>query len=106
MIKASSLKPRPIPLYLKAQINGKNISCLVDARATNSFMSLKLAKNLGLPTRRVSKSTNMRFAKGEQHKIKEVTLHVTLKCKTLEFVENFILCEMNEVDLIFGDIFF
>ena len=50
--KASSLKPRPSLLYLEAQINGKNVSCLVDIGATHSFMSPKLARDLGLPTRR------------------------------------------------------
>ena len=42
--KASSLKPRPSHLYLEAQINGKNVSCLVDTRATHSFMSPKLVR--------------------------------------------------------------
>ena len=62
--KASSLKPRPSLLYLEAQINGKNVSCLVDTGAMHSFMSPKLARELGLPTQRAGKSINVRFAKG------------------------------------------
>ena len=89
--KTSSLKPRPSLLYLKVQINENNVLCLVDARATDSFMSLKFAKKLGSPTRRVDKSINMRFAKGELHETKDVALHMTLKRRTLEFVESFIL---------------
>ena len=104
--KASSLKPRPSLLYLKAQINGKNVSCLVDTGATHSFMSPKLARELGLPTRRAGKPINVRFAKGEPHETKEVALHVNLKSGALEFVESFTLCEMDEVDLILGDTFF
>ena len=104
--KASSLKPRPSLLYLEAQINGKNVSCLVDTWTTHSFMSPKLAKELGLPTRRTGKPINARFAKDEPHETKEVALNMTLKCGTLEFVESFTLCEMDEVDLILGDTFF
>ena len=68
-------------------------------------MSPKLAKELGLPTRRAGKPINVRFAKGKPHKTKEVALHVNLKSGALEFVESFKLCEMDEVDLILGDTF-
>ena len=101
--KASSLKPRPSLLYLKAQINGMNISCLVDTWATHSFMSQKLARELCLPTRRAGKPINVRFTKGEPHETKEVALHVNMKSRALKFMESFTLCEM---DLILGDTFF
>jgi clan AA aspartic protease (TIGR02281 family) len=103
--KASSLKPRPGLLYLEAQINGKQVSYLVDTGATHSFMSPKLAKELGLPTKEVSKPINVPFAKGERHQAKEVALDVTLRNGVWEFVENFTLCEMDEVDVILGDTF-
>ena len=104
--KASSLKPRPSLLYLEAQINGKIVSCLVDTGATHSFMSPKLARKLGLPTRRAGKPINVQSAKEKPHETKEVALHVNLKSGALEFVESFTLCEMDEVDLILGDTFF
>jgi predicted aspartyl protease len=56
---ASSLKPRPSLLYLKAKINGQNVSCLVDTGATHSFMNSRLTKDLGLPTGRAGKSINV-----------------------------------------------
>ena len=49
---------------------------------------------------------NVRFAKGKPHETKEVALHVILKFKTLEFVESFTLCEMNDVNLILRDFVF
>ena len=104
--KASSFKPRPSLLYLKAQINGKIASCFVDTRAMHSFMSPKLARELSLPTCRVGKSIKVRIAKDELYETKEVALHVNLKSGALEFVESFALCEMDEVDLILGDTFF
>ena len=104
--KASSLKPKPSLLYQKAQINGKNVSCLVDTGATHSFMSPKLARELGLPTQRMGKPINVRFAKDKPYEIKEVALHVNLKRGALEFVESFTLCEMDEVDFILGNTFF
>ena len=69
--KASSFKPRLSLLYLEAQINKMNISCLVHIEAKHSFMSQKLSKELGLPTCRSSKPINVWFAKGEPHKTKE-----------------------------------
>ena len=105
-LKPSSLKPRPSLLYLEAQIKRKNVSCLVDTGATHSFMSPKLARELGLPMRRAGKPINMRFAKGEPYESKEVALHVNLKSEALEFVESFTLCEMDKVDLILGDTYF
>ena len=104
--KASSFKPRPSLLYLEAQINGKNVSCLVDTWATHSFMSPKLARELVLSTWRAGKPIKVQFAKGELHETKEVALRVNLKNGALEFVESFTLCEMDEVDLILGDTFF
>ena len=74
--KASSLKPKPSLLYLEAKINGQNVSCLVYTGATHTFMSPKLAKELGLPTGRAGKPINMRSAKGEPHETKEVELNV------------------------------
>lgn len=70
MAKASSLKPRSSLLFLEVQINGKQVSCLVDTRATYSFMSPKLAKELGLVTNEVRKPINVWFAKGEPNKLK------------------------------------
>ena len=104
--KASSPKPMPNLLYFEAQINRKNVSSLVDTRATHSFMSLKLAKELGLPLQRASKPIKVWFVKDKLYEMKEVTLHVTLESRTLAFVESFILCEMDEVDLILVDTFF
>lgn len=69
-------------------------------------MSPKLAKKLGLPTRRADKSINMWFAKGELHGTKDVAFHMTLKRRTKEFVESYILHEIDMVDLILGGIFF
>jgi hypothetical protein len=103
---ASSLKPRPNILYLKDEINDRNVSCLVDTGATHFFMSLKLAKELGLPTGRAGKPINVWVAKGEPHETKEIALNVNIMCGTLEFKENFTLCEMDEVDIILGDTFF
>ena len=104
--KASSLKPRPSLLFLEAQIKGRDISCLIDTGATHSFMSPKLARELGLPAQKASKPINVRFAKGEPHQTKEVALDVTMTSGMVEFVESFTLCEMDEVDLILGDTFF
>lgn len=56
------------------------------------LFSLKLAKELGLPTYRVGKPSNVRFAKNELHETKEVALNVNLTFGTFKFVKSFILC--------------
>jgi hypothetical protein len=72
----------------------------------HSFMSLNLAKELGLRVQKVSKPINVCFAKGKPHKTKEMALDETLDCEKLKFKVSFRLCEMDEVVFIFGDTFF
>ena len=79
--KANSLRPRPSLLYLKVQVNEKNASCLIDMRATHSFISTRLAKEMHL----------LMWRRDKLHDIKEVELHVILKSGALEFVEDFTL---------------
>ena len=66
-------------------------------------MSPKLTKVMGLPTCRAGIPVHVWFAKDEMHQTKEVVLHVTLKDGTLLFVENLVLCKMDEVDFNLGD---
>jgi hypothetical protein len=47
VVKAGGFKSRPSLLYLGVQIRGRYISCLVNTGAMQSFMSPKLAKELG-----------------------------------------------------------
>jgi hypothetical protein len=85
LAKVSDFKPRPSLLYLEAKISGRDLSCLIDIEATQSFMSSKLAKELDLRVQKASKSINVHFAKGEPHKTQEVALDVTLECEKLDF---------------------
>ena len=62
MAKASGLKPKPSLLYLEAQINGRDLSCLVDIGTTHSFVSPNLAKELDLRVYKACKSINVCFA--------------------------------------------
>ncbi len=48
VVQANNLKPRPSLLYLNAQINRNNVLSLVDTEAIHSFISPKLARDLGL----------------------------------------------------------
>ena len=104
--KANSFKLRPFLLYLKGLFNVKNVPWLIDTWATQSVMNMKLTKVLGLPMRSAGKPINVQFAKSKLHETKEVALNVTFKCGTLDFVESFSLCEMDEMDLLLGDTFF
>ena len=68
--KASSLRPRPSLLYLEAQINRRNVSYLVDTRATHFFVSPKLSKVLSLPTHGAGKPINVRLQNASHTKQK------------------------------------
>ena len=106
LAKVNGFKPRPSLLYLEAKISGRDLSCLIDIGAMQSFMNSKLAKKLDLRVQKASKPINVCFAKDEPHKTKEVALDVTLECKKLEIKETFTFCKMNEIDLILSDTFF
>jgi predicted aspartyl protease len=67
VVKASGLKPKPSLLYPEARIIGRNLSCLVDTGAMQSFMNPNLDNELDLQVQKESKPINVRFAKGEPH---------------------------------------
>ena len=75
--KASSLKTRPSLLYLEAQINGQNISCLVPIRGIFSMSSM-LIHELDFKTHRADMPSKIFFAKNKPYVINEVALHMTL----------------------------
>jgi predicted aspartyl protease len=54
-------------LYPEARIIGRNLSCLVDTGAMQSFMNPNLDNELDLQVQKESKPINVRFAKGEPH---------------------------------------
>ena len=60
---------------------------------------------MSLPRKKVNKPINVRFGKGKMYEMKKMALDVTLESGTVKFEENFILCEMDDVDLIFGNTF-
>lgn len=105
LAKANKPKLSPRLLFLKGSISQYDVSLLVDTGATHSFVSPRLAMELGLQMRESSKPIKVQFAKGKPHKTSKVATNVEVKCGKFTFVEDFTVCEMDGVDLILGNTF-
>ena len=90
--------------FLKSIIEISNV--YFDKDASHPLMRLKLQRIWGLLTRKVGKPIHMQFSKGKRYKAKEVAMHITLECGTLDFCEDFKLFEIDEVYIIINVTFF
>ena len=78
-----------------------NVSCLVNNKGQrNPSWAQSLQESWGLPVHRAGKPIKERFAKGEHHKAKMVSMYVTFLCMKLVFYENILLCKIDEVHVI------
>ncbi len=105
MAKASKPKLNPRLLFLKGSIHDHDVSFLLDTSATHSFVSLRLAMELGLQLKESSKPIKVQFAKSKPHNTSKVATNVKVKCGKFSFVEDFTVCEMDGIDLILGNTF-
>jgi hypothetical protein len=103
--KASKTKPKPRLLFLQGTIGQHNVSFLLDIGAIHLLVSPRATKELGLQMTKASKPINVRFAKGKLHQTSHIATDVEVKCGKFSFVEDFTLCDMDEVDFILGNTF-
>ena len=105
LAKANKPKLTPRLLFLKGSICKHDVALLLDTGATHSFISPRLAMELGLQLKESSKPIKVQFAKGKPHKTSKVATNVEVKCGKFTFVEDFTVCEMDGIDLILGNTF-
>ena len=75
---------------------------LVDTGASHSFMSPQMVKSLGLFPMKVDNPIQVRFTKGEPQVAGRVVENVPIECGTWKREESFTICEMDDIDVIFG----
>ena len=91
-------------VYLKAQVNGTNVSMLVDTRATNSFMTSRCAKRLKVAVEETALPVKVNFAQGSCQ-VAQVARNVRFKVGAAKFEEDFTVCELGGVDVVLGNTF-
>ena len=88
-------------MFLQGRINDQHVSMLVDTEASHSFMSPQMVKSLGLVPMRVD-NIEVRFAKGEPQVAGRVVENVPIEYGTWKGEESFIICEMDDIDIVLG----
>lgn len=102
--KANNLKPKL--LYLEVEII-IGMSHVWRIQRQDIFGIIpNPAKELGLPTYRVDNPLTCGLQKMSCMKQRRWRWNVSLEFGTFEFVKSFILCRMDEMDLILGDTYF
>ena len=80
-------------VYLKGQMNGTNVSMLIDTGATKSFMTLECAKRLkALPVK-------VNFAQ-RSCQVAQVARSMRFKSRAVKFEEDFTVGELEGVDVV------
>ena len=89
-------------MFLQAEINEQYVFMLVDIGASHSFISSQMVKSLGLFLMRVNNPIEVRIAKGESQVAGRVVGNVPIGYGTWKLEENFIICEMDNIDVVLG----
>ena len=90
--------------YLKGQVNGINVSLLVDTGATNSFMTPECARRLKVAIEDMALPVKVNFAQGSCQ-VARVARSVRFKAGAAKFEEDFNVCELGGVDVVLGNTF-
>ena len=87
-------------MFLQGQINDQHISMLIDIGSNHSFMSLQMAKSLGLFLIRVDNPIKVRFAKDEPQVAGQVVRNVPIEYGTWKGEESFTIYKINDIDVV------
>ena len=86
-------------VYLKAQVNGTNVSMLIDTGATNSFMTSECARKLNVVVEDTAPLVKVNFAQCSCQ-VRQVAGSVKFKVRTAKFEDDFTVCELEGVDIV------
>jgi len=90
---------------LRCKVNNEFVCCLLDSKATNLFITLQVMERLEVKTKLVVDPIMMHLAQNTARSSFSVVLSVELFCKGAQLFENFTLCDLNNFDVILGNIF-
>jgi len=92
-------------LKLNCKINDKLVCCFLDSRATNLFIILQAAKQLGVKTKLMIDPIMMQSTQSITRPLLNVTLSIKLFCGGVQYFEKFTLCNLDNFDMIIGNTF-
>jgi len=92
-----------LKLYYK--INNKIVGCLLDSRVTNSFMILEVVLQLRVKIELMENPITMQLAQGIARPSLTIMLGLELFCGGIPFFKNFIVCDLNNFDIIIKNTF-
>ncbi len=79
--------------------------CFLDSKATNLFMNPHATKQFGINTKLVTNPIMVQLAQGIARPLFNVTLGIKFFCGRIQFFENFTMCDLDNFDVILGNIF-
>lgn len=91
-------------VYLKGQVNGTNVSMLVDTWATNSFKTPRCAERLKVEVVDTALPVKINFAQGSCQAA-QIAKGVRFKAGGMKFEEDFTVCELGDEDVVLDNTF-
>ena len=91
-------------VYLKGQVNGTNVSRLIDTGASNSFMTPRCTERLKVEVTDTALPVKIYFAQGS-YQAAQVAKGVRFKAGGVKFDEDFTICGQECVDVVLGNTF-
>ena len=91
-------------VYLKGQVNGTNVSRLIDRGASNSFMTPRCTERLKVEVTDTALPVKINFAQGSCQAA-QIAKGVRFKAGGVKFDEDFTICGLEYVDVVLGNTF-
>ena len=91
-------------VYLKGQVNGTNVSMLIDTGASNSFMTPRCPERLGVEVTNMALPVKINFAQGSCQAA-QVAKGVRFKAGGVKFDKDFTICGLKGIDVVLGNTF-
>ncbi len=101
--ECGQIRPNLILLRFKVKTNG--VLCLLDSRATHSFVNLSVIVWLEWVATKLSKPIKVQLAQGVATPTNKVGLGSILECGKAKFTENFMICALDGIGAILGNTF-
>ena len=89
-------------VYLKGEINGTNVSMLIDTWASNSFITPMCAKRMKVEVADTALPVKINFAQGSCQAA-QVVKEMRFKAGGAKFKEDFKICGLEDVDIVLGN---
>jgi hypothetical protein len=103
--KASVVKLGLNLIFFRFKVGINGVLCLLDSRATHSFVNPSAVKRFRWEIAKVAKPIKVHLAQGVVTLASEVVLGAVLECSKAKFVENFTVCALDGMEAILRNTF-